>query len=148
MLCPLLRLARKRYNACRYLAHSSAGSTFSGDTKLKDLIEHLKQVELDAFVIPTGDPHLGVLCIKTQHVLTASATDYGSQFLGEYCAPKFERRQFITGFTGSAGTALVLQSGEAFLWTDGRYFQQADMELTNSWKLMKSGDKVRTSFVH
>lgn len=48
------------------------------------------------------------------------------------------RRHFITGFTGSAGTAVVTQT-EALLWTDGRYFQQAEIQLDENWTLMKDG---------
>lgn len=55
----------------------------------------------------------------------------------EYIAQRDRRRQFITKFTGSAGTAVVTQT-EALVWTDGRYFQQAEKQLDNStWTLMK-----------
>lgn len=57
---------------------------------------------------------------------------------GEYAAARDRRRQFITGFTGSAGTAVVTQS-EALVWTDGRYFQQAALQLDGNWTLMKDG---------
>lgn len=53
-------------------------------------------------------------------------------------AARDERRRFITGFTGSAGTAVVTQT-EALLWTDGRYYQQATKQLDENWKLMKDG---------
>lgn len=57
----------------------------------------------------------------------------------EYIAARDRRRQFITGFTGSAGTAVVTKD-EALLWTDGRYYQQADLELNKeNWTLMKDG---------
>jgi Xaa-Pro aminopeptidase len=49
-----------------------------------------------------------------------------------------QRRHYITGFTGSAGIAVVTDQTAA-LWTDGRYFLQADMELDCNWILMKSG---------
>jgi Xaa-Pro aminopeptidase len=52
-------------------------------------------------------------------------------------APCFERRAYISGFTGSAGTALVTET-EALLWTDGRYYLQAEKELSSDWSLMKS----------
>ena len=47
-----------------------------------------------------------------------------------------ERRAKITGFDGSAGTAIVTQT-EALLWTDGRYYQQAGNQLDGNWTLMK-----------
>ena len=56
----------------------------------------------------------------------------------EYLAPCDERRQFITGFTGSAGTAVVTAT-KAALWTDSRYYVQAEKELDKNWILMKDG---------
>ena len=49
---------------------------------------------------------------------------HGSEYVGEY----FKARQYITGFTGSAGTAVITMT-EAGLWTDGRYFVQAAAQL-------------------
>lgn len=56
----------------------------------------------------------------------------------EYVSDADARRTFVSGFTGSAGTALILQD-QAFLWTDGRYYLQASQELTPVWTLMKVG---------
>lgn len=58
----------------------------------------------------------------------------------EYLAPKDQRRAFISGFAGSAGTAIVTLD-KALLWTDGRYFVQALKELDppEAWTLMKEG---------
>ena len=59
-----------------------------------------------------------------------------SEYVGEY----FKSRQFITGFTGSAGTAVVTKD-QAGLWTDGRYFIQAEKELYGSGiTLFRSGE--------
>jgi len=69
--------------------------------------------ELAAYIIPSSDAH-------------------GSEYLSE----KDKRRQFISGFTGSSGTA-VLTNDHALLWTDGRYFLQASQELDSNWQLMK-----------
>ncbi len=64
--------------------------------------------------------HIGVVLIPT--------SDYhASEYLGEH----FQVRQYFSGFTGSAGTLVVLPE-EAGLWTDGRYFIQADLELKGS----------------
>eukprot|EP00612_Vaucheria_litorea_P004580 CAMPEP_0171461600 /NCGR_PEP_ID=MMETSP0945-20130129/5981_1 /TAXON_ID=109269 /ORGANISM="Vaucheria litorea, Strain CCMP2940" /LENGTH=590 /DNA_ID=CAMNT_0011987975 /DNA_START=258 /DNA_END=2030 /DNA_ORIENTATION=- len=71
--------------------------------------------KIDAFIIPSDDPHLS-----------------------EYPADCFTRRAFISGFTGSAGTVIITQS-EKLLWTDGRYFLQAEDELDETWKVMKQG---------
>lgn len=59
-------------------------------------------------------------------------------FQNEYIADCDRRRGFISGFTGSAGTAVVTET-EACLWTDGRYFLQASKEMDSSWTLMKEG---------
>ena len=54
--------------------------------------------------------------------------DYHSS---EYVADYFKTREYITGFTGSAGVAVITMN-EAGLWTDGRYFIQAEKELNGS----------------
>ena len=63
---------------------------------------------IKAFIIPSTDPHLS-----------------------EYVAPHWMSREWISGFTGSAGTVVVLMN-EAGLWTDSRYFLQAAKELEGS----------------
>ena len=71
---------------------------------------------LDACVVVTDDFH-------------------GSEYVGDY----FKTRAYLSGFTGSAGTLLVLAE-EAYLWTDGRYFLQAERQLTGSGiELMRAG---------
>lgn len=80
--------------------------------KVSERIEELRR-EMDAegidiYIVPTADYH-------------------HSEYVGEY----FKARQFLTGFTGSAGTAVFTQ-GKAGLWTDGRYFIQAEKELEGS----------------
>ena len=51
-----------------------------------------------------------------------------------------KRREWITGFRGSAGTAVVSLTSEARLWTDDRYFTQAEEELDcENWRLMRVG---------
>jgi Xaa-Pro aminopeptidase len=81
---------------------------------VKALRELLAERNLDAFLVPSEDAH-------------------GSEYVSE-C---FQRRAFITGFTGSAGTALITRE-RAFLYTDGRYFVQAERELDPTvWELKK-----------
>ncbi|ODV89538.1 hypothetical protein CANCADRAFT_58443 [Tortispora caseinolytica NRRL Y-17796] len=58
----------------------------------------------------------------------------------EYTAPCDKRREYISGFTGSAGIALITHS-EAALSTDGRYFNQASQQLDSNWTLLKQGMK-------
>lgn len=48
------------------------------------------------------------------------------------------QQDFISSFTGSAGTALITRT-QALLWTDGRYHNQASKELSSDWTLMRSG---------
>ncbi|KAJ7944332.1 putative Xaa-pro aminopeptidase [Quillaja saponaria] len=71
---------------------------------------------LDALVVPSEDYHQS-----------------------EYVSARDKRREFISGFTGSAGLALITKK-EALLWTDGRYFLQATQELNDQWKLMRIGE--------
>ena len=52
---------------------------------------------------------------------------HGSEYVGAH----FKAREFLSGFTGSAGTLTVLREG-AYLWTDGRYFLQAERQLEGS----------------
>lgn len=56
----------------------------------------------------------------------------------EYIAPCDARRAFLSGFNGSAGTAVVTPS-HAILATDGRYFNQAEHQLDSNWELLKQG---------
>ncbi|MGI6011776.1 MAG: aminopeptidase P family protein [Ruminococcus sp.] len=77
-------------------------------SKLESLRRIMRQEKIDYYLIPTDDPH-------------------GSEYVGEF----YKCRQFITGFTGSAGTALIWQEG-AGLWTDARYYIQAEHQLEGS----------------
>lgn len=71
----------------------------------------------NAYLVPTDDNHQ-------------------SEYVGEH----FKARAFITGFTGSAGTAVITKDA-AGLWTDGRYFIQAEQQLSGSGvKLFKMGE--------
>lgn len=70
------------------------------DKKLAAFREQLTKAGVDAYIIPSEDPHQS-----------------------EYSAECFNRRTYISGFTGSAGTAVVTKE-KAALWTDGRYFLQ------------------------
>jgi Xaa-Pro aminopeptidase len=85
------------------------------NSALKDIRKQMDELGVDAFLVPTEDPHMS-----------------------EYTASYYGRREFITGFTGSAGTAVITKN-RALLWTDGRYFDQAEKELKGEWELMKAG---------
>ena len=79
---------------------------------IKERIHSLRMTfrpnNIKAFIIPSTDPHLS-----------------------EYVAPYWMSREWISGFTGSAGTAVILMD-KAGLWTDSRYFLQAEKELEGS----------------
>jgi Xaa-Pro aminopeptidase len=80
------------------------------------LREVLRDLKVDAFIVGSEDAHQS-----------------------EYVCEHDKRREFISKFTGSAGTAIILQD-VALLWTDGRYFLQAAAELSSEWTLMKRGE--------
>ena len=84
--------------------------------RLALLRQRMARRGLDACVVVTDDFH-------------------GSEYVGDH----FKTRAYLSGFTGSAGTLLVLAE-EAYLWTDGRYFLQAERQLTGSGiELMRAG---------
>lgn len=84
--------------------------------RLEDLRKLMADRKIEAYIIPTSDPHQS-----------------------EYLADYYKDRQFISGFTGSAGTAVVTNN-QAKVWTDSRYFLQAEKELsTSEFELMKIG---------
>ncbi len=69
--------------------------------------------------------------------MVTSADFHGSEYVGSF----FKGRAFITGFTGSAGTAVITKD-QAYLWTDGRYFIQAAQQLKDTTvTLMKMGQE-------
>ncbi len=76
--------------------------------KIAALRQLMKEEGIDACIVPTGDPHMS-----------------------EYISDHYEIRTFISGFTGSAGTA-VITADEAGLWVDSRYFLQAGQQLEGS----------------
>jgi len=100
---------------------TSSTNITAGD-KLESLRKHLQSSNIDAYLVPSDDPHLS-----------------------EYTPDAYKRRAFLTNFHGSAGTALVTHD-RALLWTDSRYFNEAKMSLDSQhWVLMKSGQpKVPT----
>ncbi|KAI0765194.1 Creatinase/aminopeptidase [Fomes fomentarius] len=78
------------------------------------------------------------LMVRPEYNVQAVVIPTEDQHFSEYIAQCDERRAFISGFTGSAGTAVVTPQG-AFLFTDGRYFLQAEKQLDQNWTLMKQG---------
>lgn len=68
--------------------------------------------------------------------LVLSSDFHESEYVGDY----FKTREYITGFTGSAGTAVITMT-EAGLWTDGRYFVQAKKQLSDEFTLYRMGEE-------
>ena len=84
--------------------------------RLNELREILRRERMGAFIFPSTDPHNG-----------------------EYVPAHWQGREWISGFTGSAGTAVVTLH-KAALWTDSRYFIQAEEQLRDSeFALMRMG---------
>lgn len=81
---------------------------------------------------------INILHKKKIYGVIVFSSDYHSS---EYIVDYFKERAFLSGFTGSAGTLLVTQRG-SYLWTDGRYFIQAEEQLKDSSiQLMKMNEK-------
>ncbi len=76
--------------------------------RVETLRKYMREAGIDIYLIPTSDFHES-----------------------EYVGGHFKAREFMSGFTGSAGTLVVTQT-QAGLWTDGRYFIQAEAQLKNS----------------
>ncbi|KAH6556558.1 hypothetical protein KP509_1Z170800 [Ceratopteris richardii] len=119
--CPCIALSATSSSSSSFLAEPSSSRRLSKqasrvpDEKLVKLRERLEAEGIDAYIIPSEDPHQS-----------------------EYSADCFMRRAYISGFTGSAGTAVVTKDSAA-LWTDGRYFLQAESQLGPDWQLMRAG---------
>ncbi len=85
--------------------------------RIENIRDLMKEKNIYAYIVPSSDYHQ-------------------SEYVGDY----FKSREFMSGFTGSAGT-LIISMDEAGLWTDGRYFIQAENELKDSGiKLFKMGE--------
>ncbi|KAG9018813.1 hypothetical protein FRB90_009283 [Tulasnella sp. 427] len=96
---------------------ASAASKVNTSERLNALRDLMSNPDhnVDAYVIPSEDQHSS-----------------------EYLADCDARRAFISGFTGSAGCAVITKN-EAFMFTDGRYFLQAAEQMDSNWTLMKQG---------
>ena len=85
--------------------------------RIENIRDLMKEKNIYAYIVPSSDYHQ-------------------SEYVGDY----FKSREFMSGFTGSSGT-LIISMDEAGLWTDGRYFIQAENELKDSGiKLFKMGE--------
>lgn len=80
----------------------------SVNKRIEKLRSEMEKKGIAAYIVNTSDPHMS-----------------------EYLADHYKTRVYISGFTGSAGTAVVTKN-RAILWTDGRYFIQAEAEIARS----------------
>lgn len=89
----------------------------NAEQKLSALRQTMREHNLDAWIIPSADPHLS-----------------------EYLPEHWQARVYFSGFTGSVGT-LVVTAGKAGLWADSRYWEQAAHQLQGSGiELQKVGE--------
>uniref|UniRef100_A0A672JE21 X-prolyl aminopeptidase (aminopeptidase P) 2, membrane-bound n=1 Tax=Salarias fasciatus TaxID=181472 RepID=A0A672JE21_SALFA len=95
------------FSVSQYLPSTAVNTTL----QLKELRERMRPLNISAYIIPGTDAHLS-----------------------EYIAPRDARLAFMTGFTGSSGTAVVTQT-KAALWTDSRYWVQAERQMDCNWEL-------------
>jgi Xaa-Pro aminopeptidase len=92
--------------------------------RIKVLRNEMKQSGIDAYIIPSGDPHQS-----------------------EYVADHFKDREWISGFNGSAGTVVVFHD-HAGMWTDSRYFIQAEAQFKDSeFELHKIIDRANPGMI-
>ena len=119
-LSSVLKIPRRNFvpgrTRMKILSFSGGSSSFEKCPKLEAARRELAAIGANALIVPSDDPHLS-----------------------EYTADCFARRAFISGFTGSAGTAVITEK-HALLWTDNRYFIQAEQELGPDWTLMRQGE--------
>ncbi|XP_073676330.1 xaa-Pro aminopeptidase 2 [Garra rufa] len=92
-----------------YLPPTAVNTTL----RLRDLRASMISLNISAYIIPATDAHLS-----------------------EYIAPRDARLAWMSGFTGSAGTAVITQN-KAVLWTDSRYWIQAERQIDCNWELQR-----------
>ncbi|CAN5884083.1 aminopeptidase P family protein [soil metagenome] len=99
----------------------SAALTSTIPARLDQLRQAMREHGIDAYIIPSADPHLS-----------------------EYLPARWQGREQLSGFTGSVGT-LIVSAGFAGLWVDSRYWSQAETELTGSGiQMMKIASAAAT----
>ncbi|XP_036126713.1 xaa-Pro aminopeptidase 2 [Molossus molossus] len=106
-------LRRENVRNCSTSPHYLPVTVINTTVQLKDLRQQMHTWNLSAYIIPNTDGHM-------------------SEYIGEHD----KRLAWITGFTGSSGTAVVTM-GKAGLWTDSRYWTQAEQEMDCNWELHK-----------
>lgn len=104
----------------RYLGNRCLGVVYRHSNMIPSKLQRfralLREKNLAAFIISSADAHQS-----------------------EYVNARDKRREYISDFSGSAGTAVVFskETSNCYLWTDGRYYTQAEKQLVSPWILMK-----------
>ncbi|XP_033107019.1 xaa-Pro aminopeptidase ApepP-like [Anneissia japonica] len=91
-------------------------TTIQTSLRLADLRKQMEVNRVRAYIIPSGDAHMS-----------------------EYTAEHDKRREFITGFSGSAGLAVV-SIYNAAIWVDGRYYLQVEQQVDCNWQVIRADD--------
>ncbi|XP_059536078.1 xaa-Pro aminopeptidase 2 [Myotis daubentonii] len=106
-------LRRENVRNCSTSPHYLPVTVVNTTVQLTALRQQMQTQNLSAYIIPNTDAHM-------------------SEYIGEHD----KRLTWMTGFTGSSGTAVVTM-GKAGLWTDSRYWTQAEQEMDCNWELHK-----------
>lgn len=107
-----------------FVNFSTKINDMKANEKLALLREEMSKHNIDAFIVYSADPHMS-----------------------EYLPNEWKERSWLTGFTGSAGFVVVMKE-KAGLWTDGRYFTQAPIELEGSGiDLFKDGIEGTPNYI-
>ncbi|XP_008152124.2 xaa-Pro aminopeptidase 2 [Eptesicus fuscus] len=106
-------LRRENVRNCSTSPHYLPVTVVNTTVQLTALRQQMQNQNLSAYIIPNTDAHM-------------------SEYIGEHD----KRLTWMTGFTGSSGTAVVTM-GKAGLWTDSRYWTQAEQEMDCNWELHK-----------
>lgn len=121
-VCP--QIDTKHNTLCNFFislqAHNKTNKLMNVQERLTALRQLMEQQNVAAMIVPSTDPH-------------------GSEYVAEH----WQERQFVSGFTGSAGTAVITRTGGC-LWTDSRYFLQAAEQLKPSGLTLQKDGEIGT----
>ncbi|XP_050574857.1 xaa-Pro aminopeptidase ApepP-like isoform X3 [Bombus affinis] len=135
VIVPLLNYNGAKRSYCSTTTHKQPINRQDTSLRLKQLRSEMTRVAsiqgppLNGYIVTSDDAHqtMNLVYRGRDGPLESDSLD-----------PRDMRREFITGFYGSAGEA-VITSDKAVFWTDGRYYIQADHQLDCNWILMKRG---------
>lgn len=111
---------------------------FSSSPSTSDVRTHTRINRPSIMSTPTTDRLNALRKLFDKHDIDIYIVLTQDEHDSEYTSDSDNRREFISGFTGSAGTAVITRD-KAVLATDGRYFLQAGRQLDKNWQLLKQG---------